>query len=105
MSGEHCNGGGCLPNAEMAYRECGWCAGVGRVHVGCTEESYADLVAAVRERDNTIARVREVHERNYGFPTVNGVRLADARPVVYCDHCQVDWPCATIAALDPQETP
>ena len=92
MSGEHCNGGGCLPNAEMAYRECGWCAGVGRVHVGCTEESYADLVAAVRERDNTIARVREVLDDYATHACATPNLSAHA------------WMCEVRAALDPQET-
>ena len=40
----HCGGGGCGPGtASGAYDECEWCAGVGKVHPGCADLSYADL--------------------------------------------------------------
>lgn len=45
---EKCHGSGCLPNAELAYLECDECAGVGKVHPGCVEKSYDDLVAEVQ---------------------------------------------------------
>jgi hypothetical protein len=51
---EHCHGSGgnnALINASGAYSECEWCAGAGKVHTGCAERSYADLVDA-------LARVR-----------------------------------------------
>ena len=42
---EHCHGSGCGPGtASGAYEECEWCAGVGKVHPGCVEKSYAELV-------------------------------------------------------------
>lgn len=44
---EKCHGSGCLPNAALAYLECDVCAGVGKVHVGCAEQSYAALTAKV----------------------------------------------------------
>lgn len=47
---EHCHGSGgnnALIAATLAYSECEWCAGVGKVHVGCVERSYADLAACV----------------------------------------------------------
>lgn len=87
---EHCHGGGCLPNAEMAYLECEWCAGVGRVHVGCVEESYVDLAAAVRERDNNTARVRALLD-----PDRRGLSVDGAFTVTASSLC---------LALDPQET-
>lgn len=45
---EKCHGSGCLPNAELAHLECDECAGVGKVHPGCVEKSYDDLVAEVQ---------------------------------------------------------
>ena len=42
---DHCHGSGCGPGtATGAYEECEWCAGAGKVHVGCAYRSYADLV-------------------------------------------------------------
>lgn len=68
---EHCHGSGgnnALIAATLAYSECEWCAGVGKVHEGCAERSYADLrdlLAEVeRERDRAqrhIARWLEEH--------------------------------------------
>ena len=41
---ERCHGSGCgAGTASGAYSECEWCAGVGWVHDGCAEMSYADL--------------------------------------------------------------
>ena len=46
---DHCSGSGCGPGTALgAYEECEWCAGAGKVHPGCADLSYADLVA---ERD------------------------------------------------------
>lgn len=56
---EHCHGSGCLPNAALAYLECDWCAGVGRIHPGCAEKSYAALTS---ERDSLLAVVASVRE-------------------------------------------
>lgn len=55
------------------------------------------LLAAVRERDNTIARVRGLHQ-----PRVNSTSALYPKPLCTCNST---YPCATIAALDPQETP
>ncbi len=44
-----CHGSGCLPNAALAYLECDLCAGVGKIHEGCAEKPYADLVVEVRQ--------------------------------------------------------
>lgn len=46
---DECHGSGCLPNSALAYLECSTCAGVGKVHEGCVEKSYAELVAEVAE--------------------------------------------------------
>ena len=52
---DHCSGSGCGPGTALgAYEECGWCAGAGKVHPGCADLSYADLVA---ERDALAAKV------------------------------------------------
>lgn len=51
-----CYGSGCGPGtASGAYEECQWCAGVGRIHEGCAERSYADLVAELDESRAIIA--------------------------------------------------
>lgn len=43
---DHCGGSGCGPGTGSgAYEECGWCAGAGKVHVGCAHLSYAELCA------------------------------------------------------------
>lgn len=52
-----CRGSGCLPNPQLAYLECDLCAGVGRLHTGCVERSYADLIA---ERDAALAEVERL---------------------------------------------
>jgi hypothetical protein len=47
---DHCHGSGgnnALIEATLAYSECEWCAGAGKVHVGCVERSYAELAATV----------------------------------------------------------
>jgi hypothetical protein len=52
---EHCHGSGCGPGTALgAYEECEWCAGVGKVHPGCVERSYADLVAERDDLDTAI---------------------------------------------------
>ena len=56
---EACNGSGCLPNPQLAYLECDTCAGAGRIHEGCAEKSYADLV-------QILGRVRDVAEHHAG---------------------------------------
>lgn len=46
-----CHGSGChnaMCEASDAYCECENCAGVGWVHEGCTEHSYADLAVEVK---------------------------------------------------------
>lgn len=50
-----CHGSGCLPNPELAHLECGTCGGVGKVHVGCVEKSYADLATEHRAAIATLA--------------------------------------------------
>ena len=54
-----CHGSGCLPNPQLAYLECDTCAGAGRIHTGCAEKSYADLV-------QILGRVREIAEHYDG---------------------------------------
>ena len=52
---DHCGGSGCGPGTgSWAYEECGWCAGAGKVHVGCAHLSYAELCA---ERDALAAKL------------------------------------------------
>jgi hypothetical protein len=61
---EHCHGSGCGPGtASGAYAECEWCAGVGKIHPGCVEKSYAALAAARAERDRLRAAVEALAER------------------------------------------
>jgi hypothetical protein len=55
-----CRGGGCLPNPEQAYVECDECAGVGKVHLGCAEMTYAQLAARAEAAEQTIQRVRDL---------------------------------------------
>lgn len=46
----HCGGCGAnvaLTTAALAYAECEWCAGAGKVHEGCREKSYAELAAVL----------------------------------------------------------
>jgi len=79
---EPCYGSGCGPRtAEGAYDECEHCAGVGRIHEGCAEKSYADLVseldaalARVEELERQLATVRAMHkpERRYMAPDGEG---------------------------------
>jgi len=57
---EHCHGSGCLPNPALAYQECGWCGGAGRIHVGCAEQSYGDLAAEVERLRATVDRVEKL---------------------------------------------
>lgn len=57
---DHCGGSGCGPGTgSWAYEECGWCAGAGKVHVGCAHLSYAELCA---ERDALAAKLGAVRE-------------------------------------------
>ena len=57
---DHCGGSGCGPGTGSgAYEECGWCAGAGKVHVGCAHLSYAELCA---ERDALAAKLGAVRE-------------------------------------------
>ena len=53
---DECHGSGCLPNSALAYLECGTCAGVGKIHEGCVEKSYTDLVAEVAELEHRLAQ-------------------------------------------------
>lgn len=49
---EHCYGSGCGPGtASLAYEECEWCAGAGKVHEGCVEKTYAELAQIASERE------------------------------------------------------
>ena len=62
---DHCHGSGCGPGtATGAYEECEWCAGAGKVHIGCADLCYAALVD---ERDRLAAaaeRVRALLDRS-----------------------------------------
>lgn len=68
-----------------------------RPELGERVRDIETLLAAVRERDNTIARVRGLHQ-----PRVNSTSALYPKPLCTCNST---YPCATIAALDPQETP
>jgi len=68
---EHCHGSGCGPLTGLgAYDECEHCAGSGRIHEGCAERSYADLV---KERDEARVEAARLQER---LDTTEG-RLAE----------------------------
>ena len=57
---DHCSGSGCGPGTGSgAYEECGWCAGAGKVHVGCAHLSYAELCA---ERDALAVKLDAARE-------------------------------------------
>ena len=57
---DHCGGSGCGPGTgSWAYEECGWCAGAGKVHVGCAHLSYAELCA---ERDALAVKLDAARE-------------------------------------------
>lgn len=101
--------------------------------ISASQRDVRDLLAVVRERDNTIARVRELHVRNQDGSWTCGdwecekCTLDDGHHGPVCDTCSfstdddtvpsvVFWPCLTVqiidglpppglrAALDPQET-
>ena len=120
--------------AEYARR---YGVGVAESHLRAADASALDipaLLAAVRERDNIIARVRALHVRNQDGSWTCGdwecekCTLDDGHHGPVCDTCSfstdddmvpsvVFWPCPTVqiidglpppgvrAALDPQETP
>lgn len=83
---------------EKWLQQCGPCDG--GLPMSCTHptEDYrpviSELVAAVRERDNTIARVRAVLDDYDGL---------DAEPIPKLS--TYTWMHEVRAALDPQETP
>jgi hypothetical protein len=62
--------------ASGAYRECEYCAGVGWVHDGCAEMSYADLVAQAE------VAVRPVEDPDWK-QTDTGVK-AGGKPIDWC---------------------
>ena len=124
---DHCGGSGCGPGTGSgAYEECGWCAGAGKVHVGCAHLSYAELCA---ERDALAAKldaVRALHTpvRYYTDPcddpecerelvelSVGDYYHADTFELM-CEVCSggdmsecdydnaVPHPCPTVRALD-----
>lgn len=50
----HCGGCGAnvaLSTASLAYAECEWCAGAGKVHEGCKELTYAELAARLADAE------------------------------------------------------
>lgn len=60
-----CHGSGCLPNPQLAYAECGGCAGAGKVHEACTQDSYADLAAErdrLQERYSDMSRIAAIYK-------------------------------------------
>ncbi|KAB7761784.1 hypothetical protein [Mycolicibacterium mucogenicum] len=60
-----CHGSGCnAPACEAsgAYAECEYCAGVGWVHDGCVENTYADLAAEVEKLHGTVDSFRALAE-------------------------------------------
>lgn len=73
-----CNGGGCLPNEALAYMECGTCASLGRIHEGCAEQSYADLVARAAKAEAALERVRQVLAEHPGSAWDSGIKLQAA---------------------------
>ena len=74
-----CHGSGCSPNDALAYLECDQCAGVGKIHDGCAEKSYADLVAENESLRTTLQHVRETAEHYDGiaFADTSGAILRD----------------------------
>ena len=109
----HCNGSGCGPGtATGAYAECEWCAGVGKVHTGCVEHSYAELAAQLEAvaalhypADNTPGRepICPECEGRAGVHPCGCWTPDDRQPV--CGHCNgyrdtsIPWPCPTARAL------
>lgn len=58
-----CQGSGCNARAcevSGAYAECEYCAGVGWVHEGCAEQSYADLVDSVGKLSAAIESIGRI---------------------------------------------
>ena len=56
---EHCHGSGCdNTRSEYAWSECEWCGGVGKIHEGCAETSYANLTAEVERLTAQIDTVK-----------------------------------------------
>jgi len=56
----HCHGSGAnnaLSQASLAYAECEWCAGAGKVHEVCVEKSYAELAADLEAAEAKVERV------------------------------------------------
>ena len=108
---DHCGGSGCGPGTGSgAYEECGWCAGAGKVHVGCAHLSYAELCA---ERDALAAkveRVRELHKSSGDAETQGYTGREYGYISPYCmgevasDEYGVPWPCETIRAIDGAES-
>ncbi len=69
-----CRGSGChaaMCEASGAYRECEYCAGVGWVHEGCVEQSYADLAAKVGKLGAALESIRERASEYYGPSAAN----------------------------------
>lgn len=101
---DHCGGSGCGPGTGSgAYEECGWCAGAGKVHVGCAHLSYAELCA---ERDALAAKLAEVRALHIAHDCTSHAGMATIcahRPGI-CLACREPLPCPTIRALDESET-
>lgn len=108
---DHCHGSGYGPGtATGAYEECEGCAGVGKVHPGCVEKSYADLAA-------TVERVRALADEWAGDPVggdlwyseaVDALRTAlDPAPTQpECDHPNhgaADHDCTPFLSTQPEE--
>ena len=73
----HCHGSGAdATRCELsgAWAECEWCAGVGRIHDGCAQESYGGLRVRAERAEAAIARVQAL------------IAEADAK------HCSSGWP-------------
>lgn len=85
-----------MSGGEFAAIECCRSCGLGKCYVDAEARvGIPALLAAVRERDNTIARVRAI-AAEYASPRLRQRQQAEGMQIAAA---------AILAALDPQETP
>ena len=100
---DHCHGSGCGPGtATGAYEECKWCAGAGKVHLGCADRCYAELVAERDRLEAATEQVRALHTGSWGCsnPSHTNPDVSCPDCFIGCDACGELHPCPTIHALD-----
>lgn len=71
----------------------------------CSECDPPPLPMRRTPMTDTLTKIARLHDLGYGYLTVNGVWMQGAKARLYCVHCEVEYPCQTMALFPKDAAP